>query len=310
MKKILIALSVLTLMSCASTPSDSSGDRQPSQVTGNIGKEFSKSLSDWDNLTPIQRASNVPEYIINYFLSQANKKNTEVSLKIDEVRKNTANEMIQPQEGVPQKISQNDIIAVRTFYYYYPGKVGSSGEVEDSEDQRQEVEIFVPFINRYYGGRITEQNTARFLCSHFSGKIICKSMGTKYVQNIKNKRNVAQVTGNIGKEFSQDNMVQVLPAIRTNALIQIMEKNSAGNEATKFIKSIVEGQDYYYRVSIMKTECFRKTIPANTSTTCSVTIGVDDLKDDDNGWGTIYRLDYVINKKGTVLGAALTIIAG
>lgn len=106
------------------------------------------------------------------------------------------------------------------------------------------------------------------------------------------------------------------PAIAKGyALGQIADKNLAGKEATTLIKNILEGQEYQGRVSIMNTECVQKEVfdgpkPKNPPTTCSVTIGVDDLNDDDSGWGVVYRLDYVIDAKGNVLGAALDMIAG
>lgn len=110
-------------------------------------------------------------------------------------------------------------------------------------------------------------------------------------------------------------VVQTSTLSKASALGQIADKNLAGIEASAMIQSILAGQPYDGRVSVMSTVCIQKEVfegpkPKNPPTTCSVTIGVDDMNDDDNGWGAIYRLDYVIDAKGTVLGAALMLIAG
>ncbi len=102
--------------------------------------------------------------------------------------------------------------------------------------------------------------------------------------------------------------VKLSESSKASALGQIADKNLAGKEATLLIKSILSGQAYENRVSIIDTICNKPS--KSLLTTCNVQIGTDDMNDDDNGYGDVYGLRYLLDSKGTVIKASFSLIAG
>ena len=69
------------------------------------------------------------------------------------------------------------------------------------------------------------------------------------------------------------------------AKILVDQKTPA--EVKKLLSAVVGGQSYENRVSILSVD---SDAAAGTLKT-SIDIGVDDTTDDDNGWGTLYRIE-------------------
>ena len=96
--------------------------------------------------------------------------------------------------------------------------------------------------------------------------------------------------------FSQMTLAQKadLRKISANgtALVQIAAGNLAGKDASQLINKILNGQSYEERVSIISTTC--KTVN-KTMTQCEVIIGTDNLNDEDNGWGFVQGLNYLMD---------------
>jgi len=108
--------------------------------------------------------------------------------------------------------------------------------------------------------------------------------------------------------FTFADEIKLSESSQASALGQIADKNLAGTEATAMIKNILSGQSYDVRVSIMSTSCDKSA--KSSLTLCTVAIGQDDMNDDDRGWGSVYNLNYSIDKKGTVVKATFELVAG
>lgn len=102
--------------------------------------------------------------------------------------------------------------------------------------------------------------------------------------------------------------IKISVTAQASALGQIADKNLAGKEATSMIKSLLNGQNYEVRLSIIDTVCNQKM--KSLVTECNLSIGIDDMDDEDRGWGSIYSLQYLLDTKGQVTKATLKETAG
>lgn len=73
----------------------------------------------------------------------------------------------------------------------------------------------------------------------------------------------------------------------------------------KLLSAVVGGQSYENRVSILSVDS--ATLNGAHSTT--IEIGVDDTSDDDNGWGTVYRIEVKESRTG-ISEVKLIMVAG
>lgn len=80
-------------------------------------------------------------------------------------------------------------------------------------------------------------------------------------------------------------------------------------EHKKVLSYILLGQDYDYRASVIDVSC---KLDSNDNTkTCVFMIGVDDLNDDDRGWGTVYKLNVEVDAETNhMLSVEMIMVAG
>lgn len=128
-------------------------------------------------------------------------------------------------------------------------------------------------------------------------------------QSLAFAQSVDNGTGDVGSVGGD--AVEISLGQQAAALGQIADQNLAGDDATILLRNVIAGQAYESRVSLMSTSCQRDPDGNGLQAICKVEIGVDDLQDDDNGWGTVMQLEYRINiRSGGVSSATLSLVAG
>lgn len=91
-----------------------------------------------------------------------------------------------------------------------------------------------------------------------------------------------------------------------SVLVQTYIQVDAG-ELKDLLAAVLIGQSYESRVSVMSAKC--NYVGRSMILNCIYQIGVDDMTDDDNGWGMIYQLE-VQSVNNHVSSAILEGIAG
>ncbi len=90
-------------------------------------------------------------------------------------------------------------------------------------------------------------------------------------------------------------------------LANALQFTSEGSVERQLLSSILAGQSYENRVSLMESNC--ATVADADRSTCNFTIGVDNTNDEDSGWSTVYNLK-VNSVDGQVVSLKLDAVAG
>jgi hypothetical protein len=78
----------------------------------------------------------------------------------------------------------------------------------------------------------------------------------------------------------------------TDAMVKMLASDKAPIEAKSKVTSILSGQEYEVRISVIKTEIDYSL----GRSYITILIGEDDLNDDDEGWGVVYQLDIELQR--------------
>lgn len=92
-------------------------------------------------------------------------------------------------------------------------------------------------------------------------------------------------------------------------LVKALSKAKAGTTEHDLLSGILSGQSYEQRISITESQC--NFVGRSLIVECAITVGTDDMNDDDSGWGTLYRLDIRgLHDNDTVESVTASVIAG
>lgn len=108
--------------------------------------------------------------------------------------------------------------------------------------------------------------------------------------------------------YAQQSESMIAAADRGAQIASIVSKvlaspsSGVADDARAALASVINPQDYDTRVSITSFSCARE---GYNGVSCDIEIGIDDLNDDDRGWGTVQR----VTVDGTMHGGELKVQA-
>lgn len=86
---------------------------------------------------------------------------------------------------------------------------------------------------------------------------------------------------------------KVSPEARNSAIITaILSSDKTPKEAKDLLQKVISGQEYEDRVSIISIE----EDAALGQRGVTIRVGVDNLTDDDTGWGSVYDIDAIFQR--------------
>lgn len=126
-----------------------------------------------------------------------------------------------------------------------------------------------------------------------------------------NKTYNKQVTCSSGVVDTPRNVYKMKIVDKASIISQLLQSDKLDINVKKDLSQMFSGAIYGYRASILSFVC--KYRGRSSMVDCSITIGTDNLLDDDEGWGSIYEINSTFNardKNKTIRNVRVLGVAG